>query len=133
MLIVLIYERNPIGCSASDAPIPPAGSDCGRYKPSAATKRNAAERGRSSPAILGALRMDRPMADTILLEREGSRATLTLNRPQVHNAFDDALIADLTAALESLATDSAVRAVVVTGAGATFSAGADLNWMRGMA
>lgn len=73
------------------------------------------------------------MADTILLEREGSHATLTLNRPQIHNAFDDVLIAELTAALESLATDSDVRAVVVTGAGATFSAGADLNWMRGMA
>jgi methylglutaconyl-CoA hydratase len=73
------------------------------------------------------------MGDTILLGREGSHATLTLNRPQIHNAFDDALIADMTAALGSLAADKGVRALVVTGSGATFSAGADLNWMRGMA
>ncbi|HET7610733.1 MAG TPA: enoyl-CoA hydratase-related protein [Rhodanobacteraceae bacterium] len=73
------------------------------------------------------------MGDTILLGREGSRATLALNRPRIHNAFDDALIADMTAALESLAVDNGVRALVVTGSGATFSAGADLNWMRGMA
>jgi methylglutaconyl-CoA hydratase len=73
------------------------------------------------------------MAETILLERSGALATVTLNRVQVHNAFDDALIAELTAALETLATDSSVRALLLTGAGATFSAGADLNWMRGMA
>jgi methylglutaconyl-CoA hydratase len=72
------------------------------------------------------------MADTILLGREGSYATLTLNRPQIHNAFDDTLVGEFTAALEPLATDAGVRALVVTGAGATFSAGADLNWMRGM-
>ncbi|MGH8113780.1 MAG: enoyl-CoA hydratase-related protein [Rhodanobacteraceae bacterium] len=73
------------------------------------------------------------MAETILLERRGSQATLTLNRPKVHNAFDDTLIAEATAALESLAEDAGVRVLVVTGAGATFSAGADLNWMRRMA
>lgn len=73
------------------------------------------------------------MADSILLERSGARATLMLNRPQVHNAFDDTLIAELTAKLASLATDDSVRILVLTGAGATFSAGADLNWMRGMA
>ncbi len=60
-------------------------------------------------------------------------ATLTLDRPSVHNAFDEALIADLTGALAKLDADRAVRAVVLTGRGATFSAGADLNWMRGMA
>jgi methylglutaconyl-CoA hydratase len=59
-------------------------------------------------------------------------ATLTLNRPEVHNAFDDGLIAELTEALTRLATDSAVRLLVLTGAGANFSAGADLNWMRRM-
>ena len=73
------------------------------------------------------------MAETILLERSGARATLTLNRPQVHNAFDANLIAEVTATLESLADDTGVRALVVTGAGATFSAGADLNWMQRMA
>jgi methylglutaconyl-CoA hydratase len=79
--------------------------------------------------------MDRTMVDTILLERDRSRshAALTLNRPQTHNAFDDTLVAEFTAALESLATDAGIRALIVTGAGATFSAGADLNWMRRMA
>jgi methylglutaconyl-CoA hydratase len=73
------------------------------------------------------------MADAILLERRDTTATLTLNRPQVHNAFDDGLIAEITAALGSLANDGGIRALVLTGAGATFSAGADLNWMRRMA
>ncbi len=73
------------------------------------------------------------MAETILLERSGALATLTLNRPQVHNAFDDVLIGETTAELEALADDPTLRALVLTGAGATFSAGADLNWMRGMA
>lgn len=67
------------------------------------------------------------------LVREGAVAHLVMNRPEVHNAFDDGLIADLTHALEILDTDESVRAVVLTGAGASFSAGADLNWMRGMA
>jgi methylglutaconyl-CoA hydratase len=73
------------------------------------------------------------MANAILLERRHTTAILTLNRPQVHNAFDDGLIAETTAALESLADDAGIRALVLTGAGATFSAGADLNWMRRMA
>lgn len=73
------------------------------------------------------------MSETILLDRQGALATLTLNRPQVHNAFDATLIAETTAALEYLAGDAGLRALVLTGAGATFSAGADLNWMRGMA
>ncbi|HEX5960313.1 MAG TPA: enoyl-CoA hydratase-related protein [Rhodanobacteraceae bacterium] len=73
------------------------------------------------------------MDETIRIERSGAVATLTLNRPQVHNAFDDTLIAQATAALESMSADSRIRALVLTGAGATFSAGADLNWMRRMA
>jgi methylglutaconyl-CoA hydratase len=60
-------------------------------------------------------------------------ATLTLNRPERHNAFDDALIAELTAALHALAADAAVRAVVLASTGRSFSAGADLEWMRRMA
>ncbi|MBL8697766.1 MAG: enoyl-CoA hydratase/isomerase family protein [Alphaproteobacteria bacterium] len=60
-------------------------------------------------------------------------ATITLNRPEIHNAFDDALIAELTATLERLDADRGVRVVVLTGAGKSFSAGADLNWMKRMA
>ena len=73
------------------------------------------------------------MPETIRLERNCTVATLSLDRPQVHNAFDDTLIAETTGALESLATDASLRALVLTGTGATFSAGADLNWMRRMA
>ena len=57
-------------------------------------------------------------------------ATVTINRPDVHNAFDDELIAALTGQLEGLGNDDAVRVVVLTGAGKSFSAGGDLNWMQ---
>ena len=67
------------------------------------------------------------------LELRGRVAWITLARPGVHNAFDDALIAALTEALRAAEADTAVRAVVLTGEGATFSAGADLGWMRRMA
>jgi len=73
------------------------------------------------------------MTESILSERRGATAWLVLNRPQVHNAFDDALIAALTDALADADADPAVRAVVLSGNGSCFSAGADLNWMRGMA
>ena len=76
---------------------------------------------------------DNGMGESIELAVSGATATITLNRPRVHNAFDDALIADLDAALAACERDAPVRAVVLTGAGASFSAGADLNWMRGMA
>jgi methylglutaconyl-CoA hydratase len=63
------------------------------------------------------------------IDRRGV-ATLTLNRPDRHNAFDDALIAELTGALEAVGARADVRAVVLAGAGRSFSAGADLDWMR---
>jgi methylglutaconyl-CoA hydratase len=72
------------------------------------------------------------MSDAFLVtgrHADGS-ARITLNRPEIHNAFDDRLIAELTAALAALAHDDAVRVVVLTGSGKSFSAGADLNWMR---
>ncbi|MDE2308327.1 MAG: enoyl-CoA hydratase/isomerase family protein [Xanthomonadaceae bacterium] len=73
------------------------------------------------------------MTDSIQCEHRGSTAWLTLHRTAVHNAFDDGLIVALTAAVKAAGSDPAVRAVVLTGAGASFSAGADLHWMRGMA
>ena len=60
-------------------------------------------------------------------------ATLTMNRPKLHNAFDDLLIEELTAALLRLSSDHRCRVVLLTGSGKSFSAGADLNWMRRMA
>lgn len=58
--------------------------------------------------------------------------TLRLNRPEVHNAFDASLIGELTAELKSIAADDRIRGVVLTGNGKSFSAGADLNWMKSM-
>lgn len=60
-------------------------------------------------------------------------ARITLNRPDKHNAFDDAVIAELRAAFDSLAGREDVRAVVLASAGKNFSAGADLGWMKRMA
>ena len=73
------------------------------------------------------------MPANLSLARHGAIARLRMERAALHNAFDAALVAELTAALESLAADASVRAVVLEGAGASFSAGADLHWMRAMA
>jgi methylglutaconyl-CoA hydratase len=72
------------------------------------------------------------MSDSVLLSRSGTRATLTLNRPASHNAFDAELIAALNEALQQITTDASLRSLVLTGSGSTFSAGADLRWMRAM-
>ncbi|MFV0476331.1 MAG: enoyl-CoA hydratase/isomerase family protein [Parahaliea sp.] len=60
-------------------------------------------------------------------------ATVTLNRPDKHNAFDDAIIAELRTAFDQLATREDVRVVVLASTGRNFSAGADLAWMKRMA
>ena len=73
------------------------------------------------------------MTSSIRIERRGAIAELVLDRASVHNAFDDVLIAEMSHALQQLEQDDSVRALVLTGAGNTFSAGADLNWMRRMA
>lgn len=70
---------------------------------------------------------------TLRLERRGAVAHVAMDRAHIHNAFDERLIAELGDALLALDTDPDVRAVVLTGLGSTFSAGADLNWMRRMA
>lgn len=73
------------------------------------------------------------MSDALTCITHGPVARLRLDRAALHNAFDASLIAALTAALEQVARDADVRVVVIEGAGASFSAGADLNWMRAMA
>lgn len=60
-------------------------------------------------------------------------ASIELDRPDQHNAFDDVLIGELIEVLKQLADDDAVRIVVLRATGKSFSAGADLNWMRRMA
>src|SRR5216684_8462630 len=59
-------------------------------------------------------------------------AVLWLNRPEVRNAFNETMIAELTAAFDELEADPSVRAVVLAGRGKVFCAGADLNWMKRM-
>ena len=67
---------------------------------------------------------------TLELESAGPVTTLWMNRPTAHNAFDETLIADLTAACRTLDADPTVRVVILAGRGKSFSAGADLNWMQ---
>ena len=73
------------------------------------------------------------MSDALHLHRDGPVARLRMTRAQVHNAFDAGLVAGLTAALAEIAADAGVRVLVLEAEGPSFSAGADLNWMRGMA
>lgn len=68
--------------------------------------------------------------DTLEVEHRAGAAWLWMNRPDIHNAFDEQLITELTAALQSLDADPAVRAIVLAGRGKSFSAGADLKWMQ---
>ena len=70
------------------------------------------------------------MYETLEIQRKAGVATIWMNRPDVHNAFNAQLIADLTTACIELDADDAVRAVVLAGRGKSFSAGADLNWMK---
>ena len=67
---------------------------------------------------------------TLKIETRGPAAWLWMNRPDLHNAFDETVIAELTAAFTALDADPSVRAIVLAGAGKSFSAGADLNWMK---
>jgi methylglutaconyl-CoA hydratase len=71
--------------------------------------------------------------ETIDVAVRNAVAIIVLNRPEVHNAFNETLIAELTAALRAMDSDPEVRAVVLAGAGESFCAGADLNWMQKMA
>ncbi len=70
------------------------------------------------------------MYATLDIVRDGAIATVWMNRPEVHNAFDERLIDELTRACHELDGDASVRVVVLGGRGRNFSAGADLNWMR---
>jgi methylglutaconyl-CoA hydratase len=69
----------------------------------------------------------------LTVEKKDGVARVTLDRPEVRNAFDDTLIGRLHEAFASLGEDDSVRAVVLAGNGPAFCAGADLNWMKRMA
>ncbi|MEK0082951.1 enoyl-CoA hydratase-related protein [Benzoatithermus flavus] len=66
----------------------------------------------------------------VRVDRDGPLARVTLNRPEIHNAFDERLIEALAETFRHLAEDGTARAVLLAGAGKSFSAGADLNWMK---
>lgn len=67
------------------------------------------------------------------VQSDGTVARVFLNRPEVRNAFNQELIAELTETFAMLGSDAGLRAVVLGGHGKAFCAGADLNWMRAMA
>ena len=69
----------------------------------------------------------------LLVEKKDGVARVTLNRPDVRNAFDDSLISELKKTFLEIGKDDSVRAMVLGGSGPAFCAGADLNWMKRMA
>ena len=74
-----------------------------------------------------------PGYETLAVALQHGVAVVTLNRPDLHNAFNETLIAEFTELLNVLDTDDEVRVVVLAGSGKSFCAGADLNWMKKMA
>jgi methylglutaconyl-CoA hydratase len=72
------------------------------------------------------------MTQTVQTKTTGGTLTILLDRPEVHNAFSDALIADLIDCFSSATRDDYIRSIVLTGAGKSFCAGADLSWMKQM-
>lgn len=70
------------------------------------------------------------MSDAILLSTEGGIATLVLNRPKARNAIDDSMRGEMIEALEAVAADPSIKALVITGAGTAFCAGGDVRGMK---
>ena len=70
--------------------------------------------------------------DKIRINIDNHIAHVILTQPEKHNAFDDSVIRDLTNAFELVTKDPNIRVLVLGGEGKTFSAGADLEWMRRM-
>ncbi|HHE39173.1 MAG TPA: enoyl-CoA hydratase/isomerase family protein [Candidatus Cloacimonetes bacterium] len=69
---------------------------------------------------------------TIQLKKKDKIAYITLNRPEIHNAFNDTMISELTEVFEDLKDNDDVRVIILTGNGKSFCAGADLKWMKKM-
>jgi len=68
--------------------------------------------------------------ETIIVERTGSVGRITFNRPEVHNALNARMIAEITEAFRSLSADGSTHVVLLAGEGPSFSGGADINYMR---
>ncbi|MBP6110682.1 MAG: enoyl-CoA hydratase/isomerase family protein, partial [Rhodocyclaceae bacterium] len=73
------------------------------------------------------------MYQNIVTEIDQGVGIITLNRADRHNAFDDVMIDEISAAVEAMALDPTVRVLVFSSTGKSFCAGADLNWMKRMA
>lgn len=73
------------------------------------------------------------MSESLIIRQDGPTRFITMNRADRHNAFDDILIGELTAAFKAAAIDTETRIIVLDSTGKSFSAGADLNWMKRMA
>lgn len=70
--------------------------------------------------------------DTLEIQRKNKITTITLNRPEVHNAMNEKLMKELTYCFKKLNDDDSTKIIILTGKGKSFSAGADLNWMKSM-
>jgi methylglutaconyl-CoA hydratase len=70
---------------------------------------------------------------TIEFEKQADLAVLWLNRPDIHNAFNEVMIQELIECIEAINEMNDIRVVILRGRGKSFCAGADLNWMRGVA
>ena len=68
----------------------------------------------------------------LIIEHDGPVLSITLNRPDVHNAFDELLIEELLTAVMDFSFDDSARVLILSGSGKSFCAGADLDWMRRM-
>jgi methylglutaconyl-CoA hydratase len=97
---------------------------------SAPHARNTTPAARATPGRDASMQAPRNGYTRLAIEIRNAIALVALDRPDVHNAFDETLIAELTDALTALDRAPEVRAVVLRGAGRSFCAGADLNWMR---
>lgn len=73
------------------------------------------------------------MSDSLIIRDDGATRFITMNRADRHNAFDDVLIAELTQAFQAAVAHAGTRVIVLDATGKSFSAGADLNWMKRMA
>lgn len=71
--------------------------------------------------------------ETIQIQKDKGIITVSLNRPDVHNAMNEQLMKELTSCFKEITNDRAIRVVILTGNGKSFCAGADLNWMKSMA
>jgi len=69
---------------------------------------------------------------TLVITKKDDIATVTLNRPDIHNAMNEMLMNELTSCFQKLSKDDSVTAIILTGNGKSFCAGADLTWMKNM-